>query len=158
VFIYFKNLILKNLLKIFSKFENNKDLNIFRFLLVGFINTLIGFLLFPMIYWGFSAYRKNYVGMLVVSQLICMMISFFTNKVYVFRSKNKAKTEMLKFGLFHGFYFLVNIKINPLIVNTSGMNPIIVQTFINVFIVLTTFFWYDKIVFPSNKLIPKIKD
>ena len=133
--------------------SHQTDENVVRFLMVGSINTLIGFLAFPFIYWFFSAYRKHYVGMLILSQFICMTISFLTNKIFVFKSKNKISHEVFKFSLFHGICFLINININPFIVNTFGLHPVIVQTGLNVLIVVTTYFWYEKIVFPSNHFV-----
>lgn len=129
-----------------------KDMKVIRFILVGALNTLLGFFLFPLMYFSFSAYQKNYLLLLVISQIICMLFSFFSNKIYVFKSRNKVSVELIKFVGFHGFYFFVSVKINPMIVRHFDLHPIAIQTLLNILIVVTSFFWYDKFNFAPHKL------
>lgn len=131
---------------------SQKNMKVIRFILVGTFNTLLGFFLFPLMYFYFSSYQKNYVQMLVASQIICMMFSFFLNKVYVFKSNNNASIELIKFSFFHGFYFFMSVIINPMIVNGYGIHPVVIQTFFNILIVVTSYFWYDKINFAPKRL------
>jgi putative flippase GtrA len=142
---------INNLERFLIDYLNFKQLKVVRFMLVGSLNTLLGFLLFPIIYFSLSAYQKNYVQMLVISQLICMLVSFFSNKIYVFRSKNKISIELIKFILFHGFYFFMSVKLCPIIVMYFHIHPIAIQTLLNVLIVVTSYFWYDKFNFSPNK-------
>ena len=128
------------------------NMQVMRFILAGSLNSLLGFFLFPVMYFIFREQQKNYVLILLISQLICMSFSFFSHKVYVFRSHHKVSPELMKFIGFHGIWCLVSIKINPAIVNQFGIHPVIIQTLINVLIVITSYFWYAKINFTPNKL------
>ena len=128
------------------------DMKVIRFFLAGALNTFLGFFLFPFMYYCLSSYRKDYILMLVVSQIICMLFSFFLNKIYVFKSNNKMSLELIKFLFFYGFYFFISVTINPMIVCACGIHPVVIQTFLNILIVLSSYFWYDKINFTSKKL------
>lgn len=82
------------------QFSNNilKKLNLSstfsRFIIVGIINTIIGYSLIMLFFHIFSlTYGVSYF----LSYIIAFSISFFLNRQFVFESKNKKLKEFLKF-------------------------------------------------------------
>lgn len=125
----------------------NQDAKVLWFLVVGGLNTLLGFGLFPMVYWLLQDYRAHYVWMLVICHITTVSFSYVTNKYWVFRTQGQLLGEMIKFGGFHLVYFFLMIFLVPLFVESVHCNPIFVQFGISVLVVITSFFWYDKMVF-----------
>ncbi len=123
------------------------DAKVIWFLLVGGLNTALGFGLFPSVYWLFENYRQHYVWTLVICHIITVSFSYITNKVLVFRASEQSFSEMVKFGSFHLLYFLMMIFLVPVFVEYMHCNPMVIQFFISVLVVITSFFWYDKVVF-----------
>jgi len=121
------------------------------FLIMGGLNTLLGFSLFPLVYWLLQNYRSHYVWMMVACHISTVGFAYFTNKIWVFRSQERSITEFMKFTSFHLLYFLIMIFLVPFFVEHTHCNPVIVQFSISVLVVISSFFWYDRIVF----LIPK---
>lgn len=117
------------------------------FLIIGGFNTFVGFVLFPLVYWLFIAYRSHYLMMLTMCHGISVCISYLTNKFWVFRSHGYHSKEFLKFIGFHGMNYLVMIVLMPFLVEHAHLNPVIIQLSLTVIIVLISFFWYDKVVF-----------
>ncbi|PJD93177.1 MAG: hypothetical protein CK424_03030 [Legionella sp.] len=124
---------------------------VIRFLLVGGFNTLLGLSLFPTIYWIFAAYRSHYVLMLAGCHITNVMNSYITNKYFVFRTKGYNTSEMSKFVFYHISYFLVMITIIPILVQSTHVNPVVIQFSLSVLVIIGSFFWYDKIVFLPKK-------
>ena len=125
----------------------NVDRKVLCFLLVGGLNTLLGFGLFPTVYWLMPDYRKHYIGMLVICHITNVGWAFFSNKYFVFRTRGDVLTEMTKFAFFHLFYFLFMLLLVPICVEYAHFNPIVIQFIISVLVVISSYFWYDKVVF-----------
>ena len=134
------------------------DQKIIWFLLVSGFNTLLGFCLFPTVYWLFAGYREHYLLMLIGCHIVTVSNAYLTNKFLVFRTRGDCAQEIVKFGLFHGIYFLVMITVIPILVEFSKINPVIVQFSVSVFVVCFSFFWYDKVVFFTQKKSGWIKE
>lgn len=123
------------------------DTKILWFLLVGGLNTALGFGLFPLVYWVLQDYREHYIWMLVICHVTTVGFAYFTNKFLVFRTQGRSITEMTKFGGFHLVYFAIMMFLVPFFVEHLHYNPIIIQFSVSVLVVITSFFWYDKVVF-----------
>lgn len=126
------------------------DQKIVSFLLVGGFNTLVGFCLFPTVYWYFAPYRKHYLIMLISCHIITVVNAYLTNKYFVFRTQGDYAQEVMKFGLYHGAYFLAMITFLPMLVERSKISPVIIQFLVTVFVVCLNFFWYEKVVFSDG--------
>ncbi|NGX51197.1 MAG: hypothetical protein K1060chlam2_01058 [Chlamydiae bacterium] len=78
-----------------------------RFSLVGVLNTALGYsLIFFLMFLGVGAYLSNAGG-----YLVGFFFSFFMNKNFVFRSKGRYLQESLKFLLFMGLAYLLNLTV-----------------------------------------------
>lgn len=131
------------------------------FLIVGLLNTLLGFLLFPCIYFFFSSYQKHYVIMLVVSQILCITNAYLTNKFLVFHTRGNYLSEISHFFSFHGLYFLITITLIPLGVESFQLNPVVLQLGMSLFVMMLSYLWYnyftftDQIVFRDSNAVYK---
>lgn len=123
----------------------------FRFLLAGAVNTAIGLALYPILYLVLNPFGITYIWVLVMAQIICVSISFITNKYFVFQTRGNLRLEYFKFFMFHGFYFAVNLIVLPIMVEVLKLNPIIAQTVFSIFIITTSYFWHNHITFKKSK-------
>lgn len=123
------------------------DSKVIWFLLVGGCNTLLGFGLFPFVYWLMSDYRKYYIWMLALCHITNVSCAYFSNKYWVFRSQGDVLTEMTKFASFHGVYFVLMMLVVPPLVEYGHFNPMVIQFSISILVVISSYLWYDKVVF-----------
>ena len=125
----------------------NLDKKIVRFLLIGGCNTLLGFGLFPTVYWLMTGLRKHYIWMLMFCHVINVTWAYFSNKYWVFCTQGQTLCEMTKFMSFHILCFLFMLVCMPILVEYAHLSPVIIQFFISILVVLCSYFWYNKIVF-----------
>jgi putative flippase GtrA len=123
------------------------NMKILWFLCIGGLNTLLGFGLFPCVYWLMEEYRQHYVWMLVVCHGINVLFAYVSNKYFVFRTEGQVLPELLKFACFHGFCLLMMLFFVPLFVEYAHLSPVLMQFSMSVLVVITSYFWYDKVVF-----------
>ncbi|NQW58327.1 MAG: GtrA family protein [Polynucleobacter sp.] len=125
-----------------------------RFLVVGGFNTIFGLGLYPFLYFILGAANGpiGYLHLLLISQLICVSISYFGNKIFVFRSKNSSISEYGRFWLYHLLVIGVNLLLLPLIMNGLSVNPMIAQTLFSVLVIITSYVWHSKITFIKKSL------
>ena len=51
-----------------------------RFLLTGVLNSLFGLIMFPFFYYFLEEYKLHYLIILTISQFVCIIFAYFTNK------------------------------------------------------------------------------
>ncbi len=122
-----------------------------RFVLAGGLNTAFGLAAYPALFYMLAPFKLHYLSVLVVSQVICITFSFFTNKHLVFRTRGSYLKEYGKFATFHLSYLLVNLAALPALVELAGMNPVWAQTLFAVLIIITSYFWHSRITFYKAK-------
>jgi putative flippase GtrA len=126
-----------------------------RYLVVGGFNTLIDFLiLFGLVALGLNKIPANYI-----STTITMIISFFLNKEFTFKSKDKAtKRQFLIFISVTAFGLWV---IQPVIIlisgwflDNTGWNDTIILFISKVFATVASLIWnylfYSRLVFKKD--------
>ena len=121
-----------------------------RFLMVGGLNTLIGIICFPLMYYLLPFLQSYYLILMLLSQVFCISFSYITNKYLVFKTKQVSLREYLRFTFFYNFVFLINLGVLPLLVKYQHLNPAIVQLCINIFIAVASYFWHTHITFPTS--------
>ncbi|OIN00904.1 GtrA family protein [Polynucleobacter sp. QLW-P1DATA-2] len=117
------------------------------FLIAGGVNTLVGFLVYPLLYLALSPVGFGYIQILLAAQIPCITFSFATNKYFVFRTKGNLKKEYLKFTVFYAVILLINLIFLPILVEIFGVSPIISQTLFVALTIVTSFFWHNFITF-----------
>jgi putative flippase GtrA len=122
-----------------------------RFLLVGAMNTVVGLSVFPILYFLTAPVGFHYLGILTISQALCVTFSFLTSKFLVFRTTGGYLREFGKYVTFHLSYFLVNLAALPALVELAGMNPVWAQTLFAVLVIVSSYFWHSRITFSMTK-------
>jgi len=76
-----------------------------RFSLVGVFNTIVGYaLIFSLMFLGVGVYLSNALG-----YGVGFIVSFLLNKNFVFRSRGCYLRESMKFLMFMGLAYLLNL-------------------------------------------------
>ena len=117
-----------------------------RFGIYGGINTLLGFITYPILYYLFSS-KLSYMEILYISFFICTHYAFFTTKYYVFRSGKSFIAEYLRYMMFHFLMLAINLIYLPIFVEILTIHPSISQILFNFLIIIFSYFWHLKITF-----------
>lgn len=124
-----------------------------RFLMAGGFNTIIGLSVYPALYILLSKFGFGYIEILIPAQIIAITFSFVTNKYFVFKTIGNLKAEYLKFIVFHGIYFFLNLIFLPFFVEIFGMSPILSQIIFSIFVIMLSYSWHTYITFkPPGRL------
>ena len=94
-----------------------------KFAIIGIMNTVIGYGL----YYILLFFKMNYLLAAVVSSVVSILNSFLWNKLWVFRSKNAAHTELIKFAAVYVCGLLLNLALLPFLVEVLHLDPRIAQ-------------------------------
>jgi putative flippase GtrA len=121
-----------------------------RFLIIGGLNTAVGFLVYPTLYYLIADVGFGYMTLLFISQLICTNFSFITNKSMVFRSNKNYFIEYFKYNTFQIIVVVVNLLVLPLCVEVFEMNPVVAQTVFTGSVVVISYLWHSKVTFNRN--------
>lgn len=121
-----------------------------RFVMVGVLNTIFGLAVFPTLYFLMAPLRLHYLGVLSISQIICVTFSFVTTKYLVFRTSGNHVNEYAKFASFHFIYFLVNLAVLPLMVEGLFMSPIWAQLLFSITVIVSSYFWHSRVSFAQQ--------
>ncbi len=109
-----------------------------RYLLVGGLNTLFGYMVGVGVYNALTP-DANIWTIGIVSNILSITFSFFTYKIFVFKTKGQWLREYLKCYLVYGTIALANIALLGLYVNGFGMSIWVSQALL---IFSTTVFSY----------------
>ncbi|MDG2171215.1 MAG: GtrA family protein [Gammaproteobacteria bacterium] len=120
-----------------------------RFGFFGAINTVIGFITYPAIYFFFSN-NFSYIEVLYISFIISTHFAFLTTKYYVFKSPGSIHKEYIKFMIFHLLILGVNLIFLPIFVEIFLIHPSISQIIFSVILMLLSYFWHLKITFKDS--------
>lgn len=122
-----------------------------RFLLVGGCNTLLGIVLFPILYALLIPLQHHYNVLLLLSQIICISNSYLTNKYFVFKTKGINLEEYLRFTFYYNLVFVLNLIILPILVKKTQQSPAEIQLALNVLIAVGSYFWHTHLTFKQRK-------
>ena len=140
---------LKNLNLQYKKHEKK-----WRFIMVGGINTLFGLMIYPALYLTLAPLGINYVYVLILSQAIGISFAFVSHKYFVFKTIGNVKKEYSKFLSFHLIYLGLNLVILPYMVTSWKFNPVVAQTLFAVAVIVTSYFWHNRITFNTMERRP----
>lgn len=109
-----------------------------RFLVVGAWNTLVGYVIFVALHYAASSALTT-AWVLIVSYLIAVPHSFFTQRILVFRAKCDWRPQMAKFFVANSIVFVSNLLTLPVFIRQTGVSAPLAQA---VFLVLSTIAMY----------------
>ena len=134
----------------FTKLINKYDsLTIFRFLIAGIINTIVGlslgvfFLIVLPFHYALSIFISTFLG-------VCF--NYFMSLKYVFRSKSSNYKIILYFSIYFLMY-LVNMLFMYILINRLNMNDIISFIIVAPFIIGLTYLLQKTLIFQDEKNI-----
>ncbi|MGB0697033.1 MAG: GtrA family protein [Rhodospirillaceae bacterium] len=118
-----------------------------RFVIVGGANTVFGLVSFPILYFLLHPLGMHYMFILIISQTLGILVSYTTNKLFVFRTKGNIIREFMTFSSFHLIIFALNLAALPTMVELLEMHPVISQVLFAGIIIVSSYFWYSKVTF-----------
>lgn len=98
-----------------------------RFLIVGGLNTALGFGLFAFFNWTFSKYEFGYMIALVLSQIISLFFAFWLHKTFTFKTAGHLWQDFIRFTMVNSVNYVINWIALPILVHGMHMNPLIGQ-------------------------------
>lgn len=108
----------------------------FRFLLVGGINTVVGYSAFIL----FVSFGLQYLIANTLAMIIGVANSYLWNRFFTFKSKNKALGEIARFSLVYLVSYCVSMVLLYLLVGRLGMSAYLAG-FLNI-ITITLISWF----------------
>lgn len=100
-----------------------------KFLLVGLVNTVFGFVSYSVIYSAMGS-QANVALAVITSYFLASLLAFFLYKKFVFRVAGHIFRDYSKFVVVYVPSLLVNILLLPLLVKCLNMNPYFAQAFV----------------------------
>lgn len=123
----------------------------FRFLVVGASNTLWGIVSYPIYFWILNPLGVNYILVLLVTYFLNGIISFTTQKYFVFRTKGNHLKEFWKFFLLQASILAINLAALPLAVQELHLNPVVAQTIFLIVVIVSSFFFHKFVTFKHKQ-------
>ncbi|MCU1543720.1 MAG: GtrA-like protein [Microbacteriaceae bacterium] len=105
-----------------------------RFLLVGVINTVVGYGLFALFLLVFG-----YLVSLYLSYAVAVSLAFLLHRRFTFRVKGNVLVDFVRFVGVYVVSLAVNSVVLPLLVEIAGLHPLIAQ---GIALVITTLISY----------------
>lgn len=116
--------------------------------LTTLVNLLVYYLLSLTIFHTEKAFELQIV--IIISWISSVLFAYFTNRKYVFESKNKKKTEIVKFFLSRLGTLLIEMFLMYLLVTLLGGNDKIMKIIVQVIVILLNYFLSKFIVFKGE--------
>lgn len=124
--------------KIKNKISSQKIFNFYisRYVIVGLINTVVGYIAFFL----FTRILNQYVFALLLSHIVGVTNSYFWNKYFTFQKKLFTWIEIFKFIVVYILYYLFNLGLLFVFIELFGINILIAQAIALPLVTLLTFF------------------
>ena len=98
-----------------------------KFLLVGFLNTIVGLVIFTALYFVLNN-QISYVIILLITQAFAVMFSHSTQRIWVWKSSESYVPEFVRFSASYVAIGLVNLLLLRIAVE-SMMYPVLSSQF-----------------------------
>ncbi len=129
-----------------------------RFLFVGVLNTIVGVGITCLVYFlfGLPIFKRDdipFIPMLIGTlsgQIIGTIHSYFWNRFFVFKSKDKSKTEFLRFVLVYVVQYLLNLGLTALFNKILHENPFVVTIITTLVCTIISYFGHKFFSFRKN--------
>jgi putative flippase GtrA len=100
-----------------------------RFLIVGGINTVVGYGLFVLVQWLFGAVI-SYFASVLIAHLLASMLAFTLYRRWVFRAGGTVVVDFLRFQVVYLVPLAANLLALPILVAFAGLNVYVAQALI----------------------------
>jgi putative flippase GtrA len=130
-----------------------------RFLIVGGINTIVGYGLFVLIQWLFGAVI-SYFGSILIAHLFASMLAFTLYRRWVFKAGRTVVVDFLRFQVVYLVPLAANLLALPILVAGVGLNVYLAQALIVVVSTIVSFlghkyFSFRRAVAPADDSEPQ---
>ena len=119
-----------------------------RYLLVGGINTVFGYFVTVFFYYSL-ANLVHTLFILTLANIFAISFSFFTNKIFVFKTKRKWASEYLRYFFVYGNTALVAILFTWILTDFTHIPFWLVQALILPFTIIVSYVSHKKYTFKS---------
>ncbi len=113
------------------------------YVIVGIFNFLAANLLF-LILWNLLRETLNYAGISLISVIMSILLSVYTQNKFTFKSENSSGRRFLKFFTFQFLFYLLGLLLVPFITNHIDSYLPLVQLFYSVFVTITVYLLQSK--------------
>ncbi len=96
-----------------------------RFLIIGGVNTVVGYLLFAFFYWILG--HEQYLLAYIVSYVFALFSGFALQRVIVFKVKGQLLLDFFRYTIVQLGSFGVNLVLLPLLVEVFLVTPLLAQ-------------------------------
>lgn len=112
----------------------------FRFLAVGGVNTVVGYVIYAILAEVFLAdVPFGYLIALVVSYAISITMAFVLYRRFVFVVKGNVLVDFVRFVGVYAVSIAANIVALPMLVELAGLNPLVAQAIVLVVTTIVSF-------------------
>ena len=125
-----------------------------RFVLVGVLNTIFGYLVFAGLDYLFNLFfSPRYVAYMsagILSNIIAVTNAYFFHKHLTFKSKTRGRAafrEYLRFYMTYIFTSVLSLILLPILVELLKMDPKIVAAFITLLLTFVSYIGHNKFSF-----------
>ncbi len=121
---------------------------IFRYLLAGTINTIVGYCIFLVMLYivNVNPYYSNIVG-----YIFGLIIAYILNKLFVFKNKTTTKTSIYRFFIAFILSFFINLFVLFIFVDILNQSPAISQIVAMTFYTIIFYLLNKFYVFKGNQ-------
>lgn len=123
-----------------------------RYLIVGAINTVFGFGINTILYYGFNAFAPTLV-ILIVANIVSITFSFVTYKLLVFKTKGNWISEYLKCYVVYGASSVIGIGATWVVVDYLHVPFLVTQLIFFLMSAAFSYFAHDRFTFKRIKTL-----
>lgn len=120
-----------------------------KYIFVGVINTIIGYLIFAILWFLFSS-TFDYFIIIILSSILAIFASFMNMNKFVFNSNDNFFIKLIKFYASYIFIVLFNLICFPLLENIFK-NAYVSQALFTLIAVLVSYILNKNYVFKVNR-------
>ena len=132
--------------KLYNKYEE-----VIKYLFFGGLTTLVSIVSYSLFTRLFSI---NYLISNILSWILSIIFAFFTNKIYVFKSKTKDKNEVVDEMIDFIFFRLLSLCIESIILYTFvsilEFNDLIIKIFAQIVVIILNYVFSKLFVFKKD--------
>ncbi len=143
---------------IFDFIKNNRFLELFRrykhiilYLFFGVVSTIVNILIFALCnrIFGFNYQIAN-----IISWIFAVAVAYVTNKIWVFESREKSKSENIREAIYFYFFRIVSLLMEMfclyLLIDVFDIDEIVSKIVSNTLVVVANYVFSKLIIFKNK--------
>lgn len=123
-----------------------------RYIVVGAVNTVSSFVIFPIIYALFDSYLSKYL-VVTISHITCLTVAFALHKIYTFANYKYSHGQLVKYYVSQFILYMLNMI--ALAIFATSHQYFVVQYITTAILVVVNYFVMYKFVFGVNDAVRK---